>query len=961
MSIEHRVVLAAYACRAWVAARLRQLWKRSCQPIVVMTGVLALTACAGHEAAAVDSDGQSHGLPLRSDLQRLELDNGLQVLLLPRAQHEGVELRLLVKAGSLNETAEQRGLAHFVEHMAFKGTTHFPGDQGVKTLERQGINLGADINAVTGFASTGYRLSLPDGQDERLEVALRLMADWAFELSFEAEAFEREREVIVEEWRMRQGVGFRINQQLDHLRYLGSDYQDRSPIGELEVVRHAPLEQARAFYQRWYQPQRMTLVVVGDFDVANVRERIQHWFAAAPRGDSQASAPRFSTDTALQAKVLFDAEQSQPLVQFALQRHLPNALDTQAGQWRDLLDSLWLAALDQRLQTRVEQRRIDLASVNERPQLLDARQAQALFVVRPVQQDYLSAMNVLFEELQRLALHPLSNEALAAAREPLLARLRNQAAAQERYENDVLADGLVTSVEYRLPMLDKRQQLEMTEQWLASIQPQHVQAAVADWLEQGAPRLALIGPARPDAGWSQVQLRERWQQARAARLQDWQEAAGAGAGQLQLALPKASSLERLPDLDAVASTQWRLGNGIRVIVKADAKLQGNVQFDLRRSGGSSLETADRRGSQALAIQLAERSGYGEYSPAMLQRFSQQHQLTVVPYSESLFQGVRGSAPADELEAWMQLLHVKLSQPRFDDGQWQALRESVRLKLSNQPVELRFMNSINRTAFVNGHRLMADAQGPWQRFTVEQLRQVHAGLFGDLRGMTLVVSGPLDEGRLLHLARRWLGSLPASTGSAQGWQDMGVVPRHVPMSEHYPWSTSPKSMVSILYSAPADWQADRVLALQLLDRVVSLRLRQALRSEASGTYTLGFAQMLTRIPQPYYLGRLNFSSAPQRADELAAMAMAVIEEVAGHGVSLAELQQARQALMLDQREQRRDSHYWTAALMQVAQVDGDFAGLADEPDRLRRLSLEQVNQVARQWMGRNAKVFIMQPE
>lgn len=214
---------------------------------------------------------QEQTLPVRADLQHFTLGNGMQVYLLPRDQ-PGVELRLLVNSGSLQESEQQRGLAHFVEHMAFKGTRHFPGTSSFKSLEKQGITLGSHVNAVTSLNATTYKLSLPNADEKQLTLGLRILSDWAQGISFEPAAFDKERQVIVEEWRLRQGVGFRINQALEQLRYHGSRYAERDPIGLLDVVRQAPVSEAVNYYQQWYQPQRMALVVVGQFKVNDLRK-----------------------------------------------------------------------------------------------------------------------------------------------------------------------------------------------------------------------------------------------------------------------------------------------------------------------------------------------------------------------------------------------------------------------------------------------------------------------------------------------------------------------------------------------------------------------------------------------------------------------------------------------------------------------------------------------------------------
>ncbi|MDH0645724.1 insulinase family protein [Pseudomonas sp. GD03858] len=926
---------------------------------LLLASMLCLAACTvtssdnTDSAATVSAVGE---LPVRPGLRDYRLDNGLRVLLLPRPE-PGVELRLLVATGSMQETAQQRGLAHFVEHMAFKGTRHFPGQAGLQALEREGISLGPDINAATRFNSTLYKLSLPDGQTD---LALRVMADWAGQVSFDPAAFEAEREVIVEEWRLRQGVGQRINQQLERLRYADSDYARRDPIGDLAIIRHAPLEQAVAFYRDGYQPQRMTLVLVGSFDEGKVREAIDQAFATQPRGQAvNPAAPRFHGDTTLRVAQVFDGEQGQRLLQFALQRDLPASLDTQNGQWRDLIDALWLGVLDERLDLLVEQGGFASAGTAERSSLLDARRAQYLFMASLRDDDLPGAAERLLSEVRRLAVQPVTASELASAKRRLLEKLQGQAAGQQRYGHAVLADGLADALEYRMPMFDKRQQLALTEAWLPRIGVDHLRAAVAELLQQASPRLAVIGPDSDAGRFDDARFQAVWQRVQASQLERF--ALQAETQELALAAPASGRLDDLPDLAEVGAQQWRLGNGIRVIVKTDPSLQDNVRLELRQAGGSSLEPDDQAGQQHWAIQLAERSGYGAYSPRQLTRLGDRHGVRVQPFSDSLFHGLRGTAPADQLETLFKLLNLKLTAARFDAAPLAQMRQSMAEGLRHQPAERRYMDAINRDAYANGQRMVSDAQGPWRHFDVAQLARVHGELFSVRPGMTLVIAGPADLTQLRALTRTWVAGLPLADSVRPHWQDRGVRPLHRVMDETYPWSSSPKSMVSVLYSSPAQWRGDDVLALQLLDQVASLRLRQAIREQASGVYAIGFSQLLTRLPSSYYLARLNFTAAPERAEALAAQARDVIQRIADAGISAGELQQARQALLNDQRQQRRSALYWSEALLQVAMVDDDFASLASEPERLRALDLQTVNRLAAQWLGRNPKQFVLAPQ
>ncbi|HII2981369.1 TPA: M16 family metallopeptidase [Yersinia enterocolitica] len=902
---------------------------------------------------------QEQTLPVRADLQHFTLGNGMQVYLLPRDQ-PGVELRLLVNSGSLQESEQQRGLAHFVEHMAFKGTRHFPGTSSFKSLEKQGITLGSHVNAVTSLNATTYKLSLPNTDEKQLTLGLRILSDWAQGISFEPAAFDKERQVIVEEWRLRQGVGFRINQALEQLRYHGSRYAERDPIGLLAVVRQAPVSEAVNYYQQWYQPQRMALVVVGQFKVKDLRKQINELFAIpVPEklAKDDASWSKFAQQPGLMLSTVFDAEQGTRIIQLALQRDLAAPLNSDNGQWRDLLDTLWLTIFNQRLSLLVDNDLLSVASINQQGALLDKRRIQHLMIARPQGSDYNGTLRQLFTELQRMATAPVSEAELNAARQQILIKLSQQAASESRYQHGYLADNLTTAIEFELPMLNKQQQFAMTKTWLEAIGPQHVQAQVAELLQEGSARLALIGPDSDKSLVDNQQLATMWNSIR-------QSAPGPFTLKpkpvtLTVTPPPAGKIVQRQVLPIPDTQLWTLSNGIRVIVKANNRLKDDVQLSLRIPGGRSLEDDSRVGEVNWAMRLPEVSGYSQYNPRQLAQLGKQTEVAIAPYDEMLFHGLRGSAPADKLEPLLQLLYLKISAPQFSAEKLAQQKQSFGLGLEKQPVERRFLDSITQAGYQHGDRLLVTATGPWRNFTVAGLEQRHRQLFSATQDMTVTLSGALDEKRLQPLVEKWLGSLPRSEQRLH-WRDLAIKPLNQAMSLDYPLASSPKTMVSMQFSADANWSQPNLLALQLLDKIVTLRLRYDMREQASGIYTLGFSQLLAKLPQPYYLARLNFTSAPERSQEMAQMAQKVLQQIATAGVTQSELDKAKKAWWIEQDASRSSASYWTDALAQVASDDGNFALLAQEEQQVKAVTLEQVNVLAAQWLGRNPKVFSLSP-
>ncbi len=921
-----------------------------------------MLAFAGIVLVSCASSPQQPGtttLPLRPDLHHFTLDNGMAVYLLQRSQ-PGVEMRLLVKSGSLQENEHQLGLAHFTEHMAFKGTTHFPGTTGFRQLEQQGVQLGSHINAATSANATVFKLSLPSATPQQTATGLQVLADWAQGISFDKAAFDKERSVIIEEWRLRQGVGFRVNQAIEQLRYHGSRYAERDPIGSLDIVRHASVEEAKNYYHTWYQPQRMTLVVIGDFDRQAVKETISHNFTRPATPDAAKDDPnwrRFAPQSALLINPVFDKEQSARFIQFALQRDVAAPLNTRAGQYDDVLDSLWTTILNQRLATRVDNGLLPSASINPQGAILDDKRIQQLMIVHPSGADYPSALTLLWTEVQRMATAPVTDQELNNARQRLLAKISQQAATEQRYSNEYLASQLTTALEYRLPMMNKKQQLTQTQTLLKNVTPAALQQHVAYFLQVSSPRLALIGPDSDNAGFDRQKITALWQQIRQSRPGVF----GLKTPDITLALtpaPRGNIVERQA-LPLNNTEQWRLNNRIRVIVKTDPSLRDNVQVSLRIPGGRSLENDNNGGMVDWALKLPESSGYGDYSARALNLFAKQHALTLRPYSELLYHGYRGEAPADELDTLLQLLYLKMTQPQFSGPKLEQLKQNFALSLRSIPVERQFLDNINRESHQHGERLVLDANGQWQQFTALQLQQNNQKLLRSTQDMTLVISGAIAQRTVKDAVERWVASLPDS-GTRLSWRDTGITPVMRVMSKTYAIASSDKSMVSIQYAAPARWSQKEMLSLQLLDTIASQRLRFSLREQAGGIYALSFSEMLAKLPSSWYSARLNFTTAPARADEMVRLAQQVITTLRQHGVSERDLKEAKNTWQVEKQQAQQSASFWTDAIAQVATDDQDFSRLSHETEMLNALTVADINVVAARYLGQNEQIFKLTP-
>lgn len=940
--------------------------------------VLALTAAFASVAplAATAStpttvvSGQEQNLPMAQGMKRIKLPNGLTVYLYPRNDPtQSVELRLIVRVGSLQEKEDERGLAHFVEHMAFNGTTDFPGQTLFKRLEQHGIMLGADVNAVTSLASTTYKLSLPRNAGESVKEGIHTLAQWAHAITFDPQAFDREREIIVSEWRLRQGIGWRINEPLRQLRYKGSASEDRDPIGLIDIVRHAPVERAKAFYERWYQPQNMTIIAVGAFDVDQLESWIKEYFGALTKGNNTTpvvwgvfSQPR---DPQALTRLIFDPEQSDRFVQVMLQQQLAAPFNTLNEQWRDTLQQLLLDILSHRFSL---MRDHELAESLQAPQSswpLSSTQTQVVLLARPkTGQSYEDALRLAAAELRRLSdLGPTTDE-LNAAKKRRLERIKDQSVNYARYSSAKIADDFADSVVYQMPMLDKPQQYQMLTTFLKSATVNHIRASAQNLLSATV-KIAAVGPLdKNSAATTVTSLRDAWDQG-AGKPQTTPFALKQREAVLPPVPPAASGCAKRKTLLQPTSSgtieECTLKNGLKFLVMSDPELTGSISLNLRVAGGTSSVTDSGLTRVPTALGLPMQCGIGALSVSDIVLLERKNKIQIHSYAEQLYHGLRAEGEVESLPAMMSIITQRLNAPRFCSSALATGRERALNQLQHEPAERRFMEAIYKEAFVNGGQMVTTEKSILAGGNEKDFAALEAQLLGNPAKMVVSIASKESADRIINAVTPWLNSLKKRSEGMAGWKDLGIVPTKDTGTVTFDWASSPKSMVQLHYRTPVQWTQEKADQVTLIGLVANLVLRERLRTQLSGVYTVMMNNLLAREPEAFYLGRLNFTAAPEREQELTTAAKEAIADFANKGLFWDEFKQAKQMARVNLQRQRKDTYYWSETLAQSMGSQERLQAIAQEPDRLEKQDFEKTNALLKELLLREPKVFVLTPK
>ena len=882
---------------------------------------------------------------------------------------ERAQLSLIVKTGSILEEEEERGLAHFVEHMAFNGTERFAKQEIVEYLESIGSNFGPDVNASTGFDSTNYFLEIPTDDPEILETAFQILSDWAYAIAFDAEEVELERGVVVEEWRLRRGFGARFQDNWFPLIFGDSRYNERSPIGLPEVIETAPPERLRGFYERWYRPDLMAVIAVGDFETEEIEAKIRQHFAPPPEGEAgQASAaaaapstrPRFDLPEHAAPRVNVFSDPEAPGTQMFLLRKLPpESGQDVAALRRIIVDRLAFMMLNARLFERGQV---------EDPPYLWAGGSRGRFVDPVdlvqfgvwVEQDGVQAgFAAVLEETQRARQHGFTESELAREKVNLLSAVERVYKERDQLESADLAREYTDHFLSGIPVPGVEAEWELYQELLPQISLTEVDDLAATWAEPGNTVLLVMRPEGGEeladeelASVLQAQLAEADSLAVEPYADDFADVP------LLADLPTPGTIVGEEQIESIDAVRWTLSNGITVIAKQTDFKNDEIVFGAFSPGGHSLVEDSDHVSALYADQLVAGSGVGEHDNVALDKLLAGKRVSVSPYIGELFEGFRGRASPEDMETLFQLITLYATAPRLDPVYYSTYESSLRSVAetrADQPDAV-FSDAVNTVLSQNHFRRRPLTLELLEELSLERAEAVYADRFEDLGDATFVFVGTFDWEALRSLTATYLASLPTS-GRVEQWRDVGVDPP-TGLEDHVVRSgIEPRSRTIVVFAGEAMLSRHEALTLTAAAEMLTIRLRERLREELGGTYSVGANARSTLLPDPEYRISIGFGSDPARAEELLAE---VFEELAWlrDGGEQEYLDTVKELLRTPREERLRENGFWLGQIQNAVQRGQDFAGTIDFEDRLDALTLEEVAEAARRYLTEDRYVRVV---
>lgn len=901
-----------------------------------------------------------------------KLDNGLTYYIrhneMPK---ERAEFYIVQNVGSMQENDNQRGLAHFLEHMAFNGTKHFPSKKGIQDYtESIGMRMGENLNAYTGFDETVYMLmNVPVTRAGIVDSCLLILHDWSSFLLLDDEAIEKERGVIREEWRTSRTAQSRLWEQQLPKMYPKSKYGHRLPIGDINIINNFKSDELRAYYKEWYRPDLQAIIIVGDIDVDQVEEKIKKMFAdiPAPVYPTPREKSVVSNNTVPLISIAKDKEASRmQLSIFYKHEAIPDALK---GTVADFITNYSKAVISMVMSER-------FAEIVQKPNppFISAYASDGDYFISPTkdawtstaivkQNDLERAMRTLVEETERVKKHGITEAEYERAKENILKAYESTYNDREKHENSTYAEECVrhfTRDEY-MPGIEAEYEL------IKQIAPLFPVAGINQYIselfkecENGKNLvISLSGPDKADLTYpTETELFEMYRSAFIKKVEAKEEEVVSKILIPQLPQPGKIIEERADAL--FNTTLYTLSNGVRVVVKKTDFKQDEILMTATSPGGMTM-FADEKDIWNLkvinnAIMLG---GLGEFNRTNLRKALAGKNVSLSVGLGENNESLNGSSSPSDLKTLFELIYLQFTAIRTDDEAYASFEERVKQELDNLHLNpmTAFSDSLTKLAYTDNPRNNRLKASDFEKVDYHRMIDMYKERYADASDFLFTFVGNVNADSIRPLMEQYLATLP-SLGRKEKPDEKQVTPfRKGKASCHFTKNLeTPKSTVGLMYTGEMPYNLKNVVTTLLFSQILDLVYMQKVREEESASYMVQNHIYVSDFPEGRSSIQIYYDTNPERQEEIKQIVKSELERIATEGPQSSTFETARRTILKGRIEMKLKNDYWLSII--DAYYYRNFDGHTEYEEILNNLTTKDVQSFAKQLLDQGNEIEVV---
>ncbi|SHF65327.1 M16 family metallopeptidase [Pedobacter caeni] len=894
--------------------------------------------------------------PLLADpeLRMGKLPNGFTYYIRKnKTPEKRVTMYLASKAGSILETDQQRGIAHFIEHMSFNGTRHFPKKELSNYLEKSGVRFGADINASTGFDETVYQLPLPSDQPLLLANGLQIMRDWAQDANLQAEDVERERHVILEEKRYRQGMSQRYQEQSIPFYTNKSRYGTRLPIGTEEVLRKVTPEEIRQFYKDWYRPNLQALLVVGDIDVDQMEKEIKAKFSDLRNPDKEKERTVYRSELSGKNQYMqfIDPDLGGVSVEILLKEQAP-MITTTADYRASLLKNL----LGQMISSRF--RGLPLASFITLEGGLTAFSVNV--TTKPAETEH--ALKSVWLELRRMQEQGFTQGELDRVKKAYQQKMADAMKEKNKTASEVLIKPYLQHFLKGNTAIGIAGEYQLSRELIPDISLDEINKLMDVCLKSKDRDLIVKASEHnkaflPDEGTVQGWIENVYAQNLTDFEDDLQDLS------LLKKEPVPGKISAVEELKVAGIQKITLSNGMTVLLKKTDFQNDQILFKGLASGGASLYPDADYESAINAASVIGAAGAGNYNALQLGKFMVGKKVQVNPFILDQYHGFDGNTTTEDLPVMLELLHACFAEPRKDQEAYTILVERSKEELASlgNDRSRTFMDTANLVLGNNHVRKRPQTAERLNAIRLDRAFEIYKERFSDASAFTFLFVGNLDVERVKPLLEKYLGSLP-SRHLHETVRDLGINVPPGRISKTVCKGTEQKSSVILAYSGALDYNFENTIKMNAIADVLKISLTDLLRDKEGATYVANAQMTLSKYPKNRFVLSVTFDCAPQNVDKLVALVQEEVDKMKQSGPSVENLQKFKAARKVGLETGAKNNEFWLGYLVSQVMNKEPLTQFYDYDAALNGITVKSVQAAAAKYISdKNLVKLILMPE
>lgn len=896
------------------------------------------------------------------------LPNGLRYYIMENAYPENrAHLVLAINAGSVLEEDNERGIAHFVEHLAFNTTARFPNPEIIEYLRSLGMRFGADANAHTSYNETVYNFDVPveivDGVKKIPDKALAILDDWSHAVSFLPEEIKNESRVVLEEFRMRKGADDRIRKRVFPLILEGSAYVQREVIGLENVIENADSGLIRNFYQRWYTSNNMALIFVGDFDgKALEASLIEHFNIPSSQMTTRPTYSLPPPQRKFNIEIITDPELTTTDYEIYYKQKPDKSTGTIGAFYESIIDYLISSMLNLRFTE--AQARPASASVSSWGGKMRWFQDSHYYILetQSKQGRFEEALSQLLLEKESIQRFGFTQTELDRAKLNLTAYLDKQLAEKDRQNSRTYIRGFTRHFIYGEDMADIEWEIDAAKIMLPRIGIKEITRASKEYFSYDDCIVILTAPESEKANLpGEERIKEIFAQAAKAKIQPRKDTKLSG--ELLSQKPAAGTIVSQTKDNDTGSVIFTLSNGAVVIAKETKNKNSEITLYALAKGGEINVQDDEAISAELASQMIEVSGLGPYSRIELVNKLTGKQVSFSFWTRKYYRGIQGASTTKDIKTLFEMLHLFFTQPRFDEEAIEAMLEQLDTNLSHQEEDPNFIftRELHKLVYGGNHRFMPMESGDLQAVSVEQAVNFISNCLNPA-DYTFIFTGNINIKELQELCAQYIASIPVST-AMNAWVDPKIVrPEKTNVAVYK--GKEDKSTVSITWFAAADqvFNEEKSQTAALLSEYLEILLTDEIREKMGGVYSIGSYASVDVIPAGESHISVYFICDPARAAELSNAVKDRITEIHTKALNMDIFNKAREALLKEHENAIQGNLHIARSYANSSVLYGlPLSRLNSRPEIIKKVKPQDVQDLCRAILKNGAIELILYPE